>query len=242
MSADTEPNIACFVDYENVALGARDAKLAAFDIAVVLERLHEKGKLVVKRAYCDWSSYASSKKPLHGAGFEMIEVPHVSYSGKNSADIRMAVDAVDLCHTKSHLDIFAIVSGDSDFSPLVGKLRENDKHVVGIGVKSSTSRLLVDCCDEFVFYDELVQTAHSGDPTEAVDLVATTAHALLRDRNPPVWGSHVKQALKRKIPQFNEAFFGYRSFNQVLEAAAKAGRLEMQKDDPSGGYQIHDAA
>jgi uncharacterized protein (TIGR00288 family) len=242
---EAEPNIACFVDFENVALGARDAKLSRFDIDKVLERLHEKGKLVVKRAYCDWSNYASDKKPLHSAGFELIEVPHISYSGKNSADIRMAVDAVDLCHTKAHFDVFAIVSGDSDFSPLVGKLRENDKHVVGIGVKSSTSRLLVDCCDEFIFYDELVQSAgqpsERGDPEKAVDLVASTASRLLQDRNPPVWGSHVKQVLKRKIPHFNEGYFGYRSFNQVLEAAAKAGRLEMQKDTPSGGYQIHDA-
>ncbi|MCB9673575.1 MAG: NYN domain-containing protein [Alphaproteobacteria bacterium] len=239
---DAEPNIACFIDFENVAIGARDAHLDAFDVGRVLERLHELGKLVVKRAYCDWSSYATAKRPLHGAGFELIEVPHVSYSGKNSADIRMAVDAVDLCHTKAHVDTFAIVSGDSDFSPLVGKLRENDKHVVGIGVRSSTSRLLVECCDAFVFYDDLVQAADPADPAEALDLVAATARALLRDRTAPVWGSHVKQALKRKLPQFDEASYGYRSFNQVLEAAREAGRLAMQKDDPSGGYRIHDAA
>lgn len=242
MEADS--NIACFVDYENVALGARDAKLPGFEIERVLERLLERGKLLVKRAYCDWSNYSSAKRPLHGAGFEMIEVPHVSYSGKNSADIRMAVDAIDLCHTKSHLDVFAVVSGDSDFSPLVAKLRENDKHVIGIGVRSSTSRLLVESCDEFLFYDDLVVRPEEevADAAEAIDVVVSTTAALLRDRNPPVWGSHVKQVLKRKRPDFNEGAFGFRSFNQLLEAAQKAGRVTMARDEPSGGYRIQECA
>lgn len=236
-----ELNLACFIDYENVALGAKDASLN-FDIGRVLTRLHEKGKLLVKRAYCDWSRYESAKKPLHNAGFELVEVPHVSYSGKNSADIRMAVDAIDLCHTKPHLQGFVVVSGDSDFSPLVTKLRENDKEVMGLGVKSSTSKLLVANCDEFVFYDDLVPEQRapdrSGDPSEAIDLVTSTAQALLRDRGDPVWGSHIKQVLKRKQPHFNESWFGFRSFNQVLEAARDQGLLSMRKDEPSGGYVI----
>ncbi|TVQ94956.1 MAG: NYN domain-containing protein [Deltaproteobacteria bacterium] len=240
--SEREPNLSCFIDYENVALGAKDESLA-FDIERVLTRLHEKGKLLVKRAYCDWSRYESAKKPLHAAGFELVEVPHISYSGKNSADIRMAVDVIDLCHTKPHLDGFVIVSGDSDFSPLVSKLRENDKHVVGVGVKSSTSKLLVANCDEFVFYDDLVPDQRpegaSGDPAEALELVTTTAEALLRDRGDPVWGSHIKQVLKRKQPHFNESWFGFRSFNDVLEAARDQGHLEMRKDEPSGGYVVH---
>lgn len=237
---DREPNLAAFVDYENVALGARDARLPAFDINAVLGRLLEKGNLLVKRAYCDWSRYSTDKRPMHEAGFELIEVPHLSYSGKNSADIRMAVDAIDLCHSKQHLDVFAVISGDSDFSPLVGKLRENGKHVVGIGVRSSTSKLLIESCDEFVFYDELVAPARSEDPGEALTLVTSTAQALLRDRS-PVWGSHVKQVLKRKLPQFSEAGFGFSSFNELLEAAEAQGHLKMQKDEPSGGYRIHSA-
>src|SRR5688572_23202513 len=153
----SELNLAVFCDYENVALGAKDSSFGAFDIHLVIERLLEKGKVVVKKAYADWSRYESAKRPLHEAAFELIEIPHVSYSGKNSADIRLVVDALDLCYAKSHVDVFVIVSGDSDFSPLVSKLRENDKRVIGVGVKNSSAKLLLENCDEFIYYDDLVR-------------------------------------------------------------------------------------
>lgn len=246
MPSTDAPNLAVFVDYENLAIGARDEKLDPFRIDWCVARLHDKGKVIVKRAYCDWSRYASAKKPLHEAGFELVEVPHISYSGKNSADIRLAVDALDICHTKPHLDMFAILSGDSDFSPLVQKLRENDKSVIGIGVKSSTSALLVESVDEFVYYDDLVRERRGpekagerkGDPAEALDLVIDTAEALLSDRGEPVWGSHVKQVLKRKKPNFNESWFGYRSFNDLLEDAKDRGLVKLKKDKTSGGYRL----
>jgi uncharacterized protein (TIGR00288 family) len=278
--SDSAPNIAIFCDYENVALGVRDAKFESFDISVVLERLLERGKVVVKKAYSDWERYKSARRPLHEAGFELIEIPHVSYSGKNSADIRLVVDALDLCYTKGHVDVFAIVSGDSDFSPLVSKLRENDKQVIGLGVKNSSSDLLIENCDEFIYYDDLVRdklgTAHTGrrrsqtardkskgkpaskrspaDPAkddrgekgaeetkrqgEALELVLDTVEALFRDRNDNIWGSMIKQTLKRKRPGFSESFHGYRSFNELLEDAQARGLLELQKDEKSGGYII----
>jgi uncharacterized protein (TIGR00288 family) len=154
-------NMALFCDFENVALGVRDAKYAAFDIRKVLERLLLKGNIVVKKAYCDWERYKEFKRPMHEASFELIEIPHVRQSGKNSADIRMVVDALDLCYTKSHVDLFVIISGDSDFSPLVSKLRENNKTVIGVGVKSSTSDLLIANCDEFIYYDDLAREPES---------------------------------------------------------------------------------
>ena len=265
-----ESNLAIFCDYENVALGARDAKYGQFDIHLVLERLLDKGKIVVKKAYSDWSRYDEAKRPLHEAAFELIEVPHVSYSGKNSADIRMVVDALDLCYTKTHVDLFVVVTGDSDFSPLVNKLRENGKTVIGVGVKSSSSNLLIENCDEFIYYDDLVRdrqrrsasaqkkrssggrgrgkpTAQAGERTEAspedrrdeaLDLVTATAEALLRDRGERLWGSHVKQTLKRKRPNFSESFHGYSSFNDLLEDAADRDMLRIEKDDRSGGYII----
>ncbi|TNE87953.1 MAG: NYN domain-containing protein [Deltaproteobacteria bacterium] len=238
-------NIAVLVDFENVAIGARDAKLEPFDIERVLERLLDKGKVIVKRAYSDWARYASSRKGLHEAGFELVEVPHVSYSGKNSADIRMAVDAVDMSHVMPHIDLFAIISGDSDFSPLVGKLRANDKEVLGVGVRDSTSRLLVESCDEFLFYDDLVERPkeHSDkDPAEALQMVLNTASALIADRGEPVWGSHVKQVLKRKRPHFAERRYGYKSFNDLLEDLQVQGSMEMRKDERSGGYVVTSAA
>ena len=267
---ESAPNIAIFCDYENVALGARDARFDAFDIQLVLERLLDKGKIVVKKAYSDWDRYKSARRGLHEAGFELIEIPHVSYSGKNSADIRLVVDALDLCYTKSHVDLFVIVSGDSDFSPLVSKLRENDKTVVGIGVKNSSSDLLIESCDEFILYDDLVRSRKSDrarakpggddskrdrsqatkkkaaddDPdaerrqTEGIELVLDVVDALFRDRDDSIWGSMVKQTLKRKRPSFNESFHGYRSFNELLEDAGSRGLLELQKDERSGGYVI----
>lgn len=268
---DSAPNIAIFCDYENVALGARDARFDAFDIQLVLERLLDKGKIVVKKAYSDWDRYKSARRPLHEAGFELIEIPHVSYSGKNSADIRLVVDALDLCYTKSHVDVFVVVSGDSDFSPLVSKLRENDKTVIGIGVKNSSSDLLIESCDEFILYDDLVRgkkrdRARSKAPpagdnkrdraaakkkddaeedpdtskrrSEGIELVLDIVDALFRDRDDSIWGSMVKQTLKRKRPSFNESFHGYRSFNELLEDAETRGLLELQKDERSGGYII----
>ena len=268
------PNIAIFCDFESVAIGVRDAKYRKFDIQVVLERLHDKGKIVVKKAYADWDRYKTSKRPLHEAAFELIEIPHVSYSGKNSADIRMVVDALDLCYTKSQIDIFVMISGDSDFSPLVSKLRENDKKVIGLGVKNSSSDLLIENCDEFIYYDDLVRRqgakkAKSGsrrksgsgatkasrstgakasaksdakDPSalkeEALELVLDTVESLFADRDGGVWGSMVKQTLKRKRPGFSESFHGYRSFTQLLEDAQERGLLEIEKDQKSGGYIV----
>ena len=256
-------NMALFCDFENVALGVRDANYAAFDIQKVLERLLLKGSIVVKKAYCDWDRYKEFKADMHEAAFELIEIPHVRMSGKNSADIRMVVDALDLCYTKSHVDTFVIISGDSDFSPLVSKLRENDKVVIGVGVKSSTSDLLIANCDEFIFYDDLVRetgkprrtrrkvaakkvgkksSARSEDDKqqEALDLVVETVEALFKERGEQdkVWGSMVKQTLKRRKPGFNETYHGFRTFGQLLEEAQARGLLKLQLDEKSGGYII----
>jgi uncharacterized protein (TIGR00288 family) len=273
---DSAPNIAIFADYENVAIGVRDAKYDHFDIALVLERLLDKGKIVVKKAYADWERYKTDRRSLHEAAFELIEIPHVSYSGKNSADIRLVVDALDLFYTKSHVDMFVIISGDSDFSPLVSKLRENDKKVIGLGVKNSSSDLLIDNCDEFIYYDDLVRnrpgqkrkaarrkgkkndkpkktgaepkatttntSTNDGNGEEqkekALEMVLDTVDSLFRDRDDNLWGSMVKQTLKRKRPNFSESYHGYRSFNELLEDARSKGLLEIQKDDKSGGYII----
>jgi len=258
-------NMAVFCDFENVALGVLDAKYSAFDINKVLERLLLKGNVVVKKAYCDWDRYKQFKPAMHEASFEMIEIPHVRQSGKNSADIRMVVDALDLCYTKSHVDTFVIVSGDSDFSPLVSKLRENNKLVIGVGVKSSTSDLLIANCDEFIFYDDLVRDSEkpgrrkrrSGKKSaakkkdakaqaaddrkqEAIDLVMATVEDLFRERGEEdkVWGSMVKQALKRRKPGFNESYHDFSSFGQLLEEARDRGLLKLQHDEKSGGYII----
>ena len=265
-------NLALFCDFENIALGVRDARYAQFDITRVLERLLLKGSIVVKKAYCDWERYKEFKAGMHQAGFELIEIPHVKQSGKNSADIRMVVDALDLCYTKPHVDTFVIISGDSDFSPLVSKLRENNKGVIGVGVKNSTSDLLIANCDEFIYYDDLVreqpktrraprkraaaQTASAATPAptpaateddkkhEAFDLVLATIEALLAERGAEdkIWGSMVKQTLKRRSPGFNEAYYGFRSFNKLLEEAAQRRLIGLERDDKSGGYVIHSPA
>lgn len=302
-------NMALFCDFENIALGVRDAHYDKFDIGKVLERLLLKGSIVVKKAYCDWERYKAFKAPMHEASFELIEIPHVRQSGKNSADIRMVVDALDLCYTKAHVDTFVIISGDSDFSPLVSKLRENAKSVIGVGVKNSTSDLLIANCDEFIYYDDLVRekkktstrrtapreaatrsraagrkaapaaveatpaavaeaatpsppagavaatiaaaapggdAANDGAPDEAgrrddaVDLVVETVEALLSERGveEKIWGSMVKQALRRRKPGFNESYYGFRSFNALLEEAARRGELALDRDDKSGGYIV----
>ncbi|HPA79072.1 MAG TPA: NYN domain-containing protein [Kiritimatiellia bacterium] len=257
-------NIAVFCDFENVALGVADAKYAKFDILKVLERLLLKGNIVVKKAYCDWGRYRDFRPAMHEASFELIEIPHVRQSGKNSADIRMVVDALDLCYTKEHVDTFVIISGDSDFSPLVSKLRENNKTVVGVGVKNSTSDLLIANCDEFIFYDDLVRTqpkpakpraaaasksaktpAKPASPSEdkkleAFNLIVATYEALVEERGEEenIWGSMIKQTLKRRNPGFSESFYGFRSFGQLLEEAGQQGFLELERDEKSGGYII----
>ncbi|GJM08157.1 MAG: hypothetical protein DHS20C11_04330 [Lysobacteraceae bacterium] len=247
--------MALFCDFENVALGVRDAKYDAFDIGKVLERLLLKGAIVVKKAYSDWERYNTFKRAMHEAAFELIDIPHVRMSGKNSADIRLVVDALDLCYTKSHVDTFVIISGDSDFSPLVSKLRENNKLVIGVGVKNSTSDLLMANCDEFIFYDDLVRPAKKprrkpapkakGKPQndktqEAFDLVLETLVALIseRDDNDNIWGSMIKQTLKRRRPGFTESYYGYGSFSELLEAMQKAGILKLTRDERSGGFIV----
>ena len=259
-------SLAVFCDFENVALGVREAKYSQFDMEKVLERLLAKGSIVVKKAYCDWDRYKEFKAAMHGASFELIEIPHLRQSGKNSADIRMVVDALDLCYTKGHVDTFVIISGDSDFSPLVSKLRENDKTVIGVGVKNSTSDLFINNCDEFIYYDDLVRKEPSKarrrttaaasstpavngeksgdnkgpDRTEALDLVVETFEAVAEERgeNEPIWGSMIKQAIKRRHPGFNERAHGFRSFNDLLAEAQKRGFLELQADEKSGGYTV----
>jgi uncharacterized protein (TIGR00288 family) len=259
-NSDTR-SMALFCDFENVALGVREVHKDAFDITRVLERLLLKGNIVVKKAYCDWERYREFKKDMHEAAFELIEIPHVRQSGKNSADIRMVVDALDLCYTKSHVDTFVIISGDSDFSPLVSKLRENNKVVIGVGVKQSSSDLLVANCDEFIFYDDLVReksrkqsrkkrpaatasaskSAPEADKTaEALDLMMETVEALFAERSAEekIWGSMVKQALKRRRPGFNESFYGFRSFGKLLDEAQARKLLELEPDEKSGGVII----
>src|ERR1700727_3014327 len=258
----SDATMAVFLDLENIALGARDAKYPSFDIEKVLERLLLKGHIVVKKAYCDFERYKAFKRGLHEAAFELIEIPHGRQSGKNSADIRMVVDALDLCYTKGHVDTFVILSGDSDFSPLVSKLRENAKTVIGVGVKNSTSDLFINNCDEFIYYDDLVRkdpskarrraspaAARSStaspenkgpDPTDAFELVVETLEAVSEERgeNEPIWGSMIKQAIKRRHPGFNERAYGFRSFNDLLAEAQKRGFLELQADEKSGGYTV----
>jgi uncharacterized protein (TIGR00288 family) len=261
----SDATMAVFLDLENIALGARDARYPSFDVEKVLERLLLKGHIVVKKAYCDFDRYKEFKRGLHEAAFEMIEIPHVRQSGKNSADIRMVVDALDLCYTKGHVDTFVIVSGDSDFSPLVSKLRENAKTVIGVGVKNSTSDLFINNCDEFIYYDDLVRkepskgrrrtaaTSRAPAPAEsapseskgpdlsdALELIVDTLEALIEERggSEPIWGSMIKQAIKRRQPGFNERFYGFRSFNDMLADAQKRGLLQLRADEKSGGYTV----
>jgi uncharacterized protein (TIGR00288 family) len=257
-------SMALFCDFENVALGVRDAKYEKFDIKPVLERLLAKGSIVVKKAYCDWERYKAFKATMHEANFELIEIPHVRQSGKNSADIRMVVDALDLCYTKSHVDTFVIISGDSDFSPLVSKLRENAKQVIGVGVKQSTSDLLIANCDEFIFYDDLVrerEAQRAGSRREqlpkrspeeekkrreeiearrikAVDLAVATFEDLMAVRGDAerIWASQLKEAIKRRNPGFNESYFGYKTFGALLEDAAARGGLGVGRDEKSGTF------
>jgi uncharacterized LabA/DUF88 family protein len=262
-------SIAIFCDFENIAIGVRESRYDKFDISRVLERLLLKGSIVVKKAYCDWERYKDFKKQMHEAAFELIEIPHVRQSGKNSADIRMVVDALDLCYTKPHVNTFVVMSGDSDFSSLVTKLRENDKLVMGVGVKNSTSDLFTGACDEFVFYDDLirehekrrnksrkrppakpraprgkgeVESGAEERKQEAFDLVLDTIEMLWDERGDEdeVWGSMVKQAIKRRKPGFNESYYGFRSFSELLRLMEKEKMLALEPDERSGGFIIRD--
>jgi uncharacterized protein (TIGR00288 family) len=294
MAAAEINNMAVFCDFENIALGVQDEKYDKFSIKTVLEKLLVKGSIVVKKAYCDWERYKSYKAGMHEAAFELIEIPHVRQSGKNSADIRMVVDALDLCYTKAHVDTFVVISGDSDFSPLVSKLRENNKRVIGVGVKASTSDLLIKNCDEFIFYDDLVRVAeakkktaakktakkaesvkaepkkadkHKGKETKeraaaehaapeaaeapvdddaarrrqaAIDLVLETLEELIEARGSDerIYSSMVKQALKRRRPEFNESYHGYKGFAALLDDMVVRGLLVVTKDEKTGQHLV----
>ncbi|NQT14600.1 MAG: NYN domain-containing protein, partial [Planctomycetes bacterium] len=240
-----EPLIAVFVDFENLAIGVQDMKAGKFQIQLVLKRLLEKGRLVYKRAYCDWSNYQDAVQEFHGHGIELIDIPQRRASGKNSADIRMVVDALDLCYSKQHIDAFALISGDSDFSPLVSKLKENNKRVIGCGAKSSTSDLLIANCDEFLYYDDLIRVAKKpraapkkGKPEEdkkqeAIDRVLEVLHSIEQDYD-PLWGSTLKQAIRRVHPGFNEGYCGYGSFSDLLEDLKAKELIELEYDDSRG--------
>ncbi len=280
--------MAVFCDFENIALGVADAKYDKFSVKTVLEKLLVKGSIVVKKAYCDWERYKSYKAGMHEAAFELIEIPHVRQSGKNSADIRMVVDALDLCYTKAHVDTFVVISGDSDFSPLVSKLRENNKRVIGVGVKASTSDLLIKNCDEFIFYDDLARVeeakkrsaakkapkrpekkkderrktektagsaaADGAEPSAdddaerrrqaAIDLVLETLEELIEARGSDerIYSSMVKQALKRRRPEFNESYHGYKGFAALLDDAVARGLLTVSKDEKTGQHLVRPAA
>ena len=259
-------NMALFCDFENVAIGVQDAKYPKFDIKKVLERLLVKGSIVVKKAYCDWDRYKEFKATMHEAAFELIEIPHIRQSGKNSADIRLVVDALDLCYTKAHVDTFVIISGDSDFSPLVSKLKENNKHVIGVGVKDSTSDLLSGACHEFIYYDDLVraqeakkqaikqatakpaasktkeaaQKPEDDKRLEVLEFLVDTVEDLIAERgsDEKLWGSMVKPTMQRRRPGFNESYYGYRSFKELVEDAEKRKLLVVVRDDKSGQYTI----
>lgn len=267
-----EPLIAVFVDYENLAIGARDSKWRTVNIDLILKRLLEKGRIVYKRAYCDWSQYRGDVREFHARGIELVDIPRSKMSGKNSADIRMVVDALDLCYSKQHIEIFALLTGDSDFSPLVSKLKENHKRVIGCGVKNSTSNLLMTSCDEFLYYDDLAKQADEKaqkhaqkkpaaakkaekvaekqpargaetpvtvgeDAPDAIDLVLEIVENLSKDYD-VVWGSMVKQALRRVHPDFNEATAGYRNFNELLQDAEKDGCVRLEYDERRGNYRV----
>jgi uncharacterized protein (TIGR00288 family) len=247
MSQIQESNLALYIDFDNIALGLRDAR-QRFDIQLLLQRLLDKGKVIVKRAYADWEHHKDYMTPLHEAGIELIEIPARRLTGKNSADIRLVVDAMDLCHSKHHVDTFVIVSGDSDFSPLVAKLRENDKRVVGVGVKNSSSKILISNCDEFIFYDEFYQStvnqvspSVSHVPAEKRKLFAfllETAQALLRESRGVLYSSLIKDTMKRKRPDFNEGKYGYATFGDLLEEAQSLGLIEVQRDAKAGGTWV----
>jgi uncharacterized protein (TIGR00288 family) len=249
MKQDDEVNLALFIDFENLAIGARQARYEAFDTELLLKRLLERGRILFKRAYCDWSNFPREKKILHEAAIELFDIPQRGMTGKNSADIRMVVDALDLCYTRPHLDMFVIASGDSDFSPLVSKLREYNKLVIGVGVKNSSSTLLIENCDEFIFYEDLMrgrqEESHLPDSLpkkkrELFRLLQDAVLALQRTDVEILWSSMVKQMMQRLKPTFDMQYFGYRNFSRLLEDAEKAGVVSIEKDDRSGSYVVLD--
>ncbi len=249
-----EPRIAVFIDYENLAIGVRQMRAGKFQIELILRRLLEKGRIVFKRAYCDWSNYRDAVREFHVCGVELVDIPQSKASGKNSADIHMVVDALDLCYQKEHIDLFALISGDSYFSPLAGKLKENDKRVIGCGVKSSTSDLLIGSCDEFIYYDDLIREVAKKKKTrsrkkvepeqerlqDASDKVVEIVQSLERDYD-TVWGSMVKQTIRRVYPSFSESYYGAGSFADLLEQVQKEGRVEIEFDEARGNYVVRSA-
>jgi uncharacterized LabA/DUF88 family protein len=244
-----EPRLALFIDFENIAIGVRDAHYRKFDINLVLERLLDKGKLLVKKAYADWSRYSDYKRSFHEAAIELIEVPQKSVGGKNSADIRLVVDAMDMSFQKEHINCFVVASGDSDFSPLVSKLKENNKYVIGLGVKNSTSDLLIENCDEFIFYEDLVRGQQRPLPAianmpaklqECFEILVDSVLALQRENKEVLWGSMVKETMKRKKPSFNETYYGFRTFSHLLEDAQRKGVVSLRRDAKSGSYVVED--
>lgn len=250
MRNSDEPLIAIFIDFENLAIGVRDMRGGKFQIDLVLKRLLEKGRIVYKRAYCDWSGYKDAMRGFHTHGISMVDIPQSKASGKNSADIHMVVDALDLCYSKDHIDIFALISGDSDFSPLVSKLKENNKRVIGCGVKKSTSDLLIANCDEFIYYDDLIRAAKKSQSAprrkkttpnkkqEAYDRVEQILQSIDQDYD-PLWGSTLKQAIRRVHPSFNEGYYGYRTFSDLLEDMKSQGILDLEYDEGRGNYKVH---
>ena len=247
MSEPRETNLALFIDFDNLAIGARDAR-QRLDIKLLIQRILEKGKIIVKRAYADWHHHKEHMSALHEAAIDLIEVPAPRISGKNSADIRMVVDAMDLCYAKEHVDTFVICSGDSDFSPLVSKLRENNKRVIGVGMKNSSSNLLIGNCDEFIFYDDIyrqnqAQPAMSGGnmplgKREMFDLLLQTVRSLLHESRDVLYSSLIKDTMKRKQPHFSERALGYATFGDVLEEARNLGLLKVERDARSGGTWV----
>jgi uncharacterized LabA/DUF88 family protein len=250
VSTQDEPRLALFIDFENIAIGVRDAHYRKFDINLVLERLLDKGKLLSKKAYADWSRYSDYKRSFHEAAIELIEVPQKSVGGKNSADIRLVVDAMDMSFQKEHINCFVICSGDSDFSPLVSKLKENNKYVIGLGVKNSTSELLIENCDEFIFYEDLVRVQQRPMPVlagalpeklqDCFNLLVDSVSALQRENKEVLWGSMVKETMKRKRPSFNETYYGFRTFSHLLEDAQRRGIVTLRRDQKSGSYIVED--
>jgi len=249
-SAQDEQRLALFIDFENIAIGVRDAHYRKFNVNLVLERLLDKGKLLSKKAYADWSRYSDYKRAFHEAAIELIEVPQKSVGGKNSADIRLVVDAMDMSFQKEHIDCFVVCSGDSDFSPLVSKLKENNKYVIGLGVKNSTSDLLIENCDEFIFYEDIVRVQERPRPAitknlpvklqDCFGLLADSVLALQRENKEILWGSMVKETMKRKKPSFNEGYYGFRTFSHLLEDAQRRGIVKLRRDQRSGSYIIED--
>ena len=245
-SPHDERRLALFFDFENIALGIKDSDIPKLDVDLILERLLEKGRIIVKKAYADWERYSEFKKPMHSAAIELIEIPQKYYSGKNSADIKMVVDAMELSASNAHIDTFVIISGDSDFSPLVSKLREHNKNVIGVGVKNSSSKLLIDNCDEFVFYEDIWRDNQQAPKLEGLDekksevftLMTESIQALIRENKDVLWGSMIKQTMQRKHPAFNEGYYGYRSFSELLEEAEQRKILNLKKDHRSGSYIV----